>query len=134
MAFTKVSGARTYFKYKECEQGQKLVDDGLYIGEEQGKFGVQHIFRQKDKKTVVLNSAGHLNWLLENYTTPGKTHCNVIYDKRVKLTKGAMAGKEAHTFELEVDDGGEFKIHSDAPEQTGMTAYQTGDDDADITL
>lgn len=104
MAFQKVAGARKYFKYAECEQGQRLVVEGLYVGPEQGKYGVQHVFKQKDKEVVVLNSSGHLNWLLENYASAGTSLCNVIYDGKTVLDKGPMKGKEAHRFELEIDD------------------------------
>lgn len=78
------------------------MDAGLYVGEEQGKFGIQHVFKEK-KETVVLNSAGHLNWLLSNHVQPGQL-CNVIYAGKVVIPKGTFAGKDAHNFELEVDD------------------------------
>lgn len=100
--FRKVAGARKYYKYSECDKGQKLVSAGLYVGPEEGKFGINHVFKQEDGQTISLNSAGHLNWLLEDNTTAGKTVCNVYYDGKEMLTKGAMKGKEAHRFELEV--------------------------------
>jgi len=104
MAFKKVAATRKYYKYSECEKGQMLIDNGLYVGEEQGKYGIQHIFKQQDGQVVVLNSAGQLNWQLENHATPGKTRCNVFYAGKITLEKGAMAGKESHQFELETDD------------------------------
>jgi len=102
--FKKVAGARKYFKYTECEKGQKLVSAGVYVGPEEGKFGTNHIFRQDDGQVVSLNSSGHLNWLLENYATPGRTVCNVIYGGKEVLQKGSMKGKEAHRFELEIKE------------------------------
>jgi hypothetical protein len=107
MGFKKVAGARKYFKYVECEKGQKLVDSGLYVGPEEGRFGVNHIFRQNDGQVISLNSSGHLNWLLENHTTVGESVCNVIYDGKEVLQKGMMKGKEAHRFELEIYEPGE---------------------------
>jgi len=104
MAFVKVSGARKYFKYSECEKGQKLVDQGTFIGSEEGKFGVQHLFKGKDGSTTVLNSAGHLNWLLDEHVNTNDL-VNVYYEGKEMLLKGPMKGKEAHRFELEVDDG-----------------------------
>lgn len=104
--FKKVAGARKYYKYAECSKGQKLIAAGLYVGPEEGKFGINHIFRQDDGQVVSLNSSGHLNWLMESHTTPGKTICNVYYDGKEVLQKGAMKGKEAHRFELEVKEPG----------------------------
>lgn len=105
MAYQKVATQRKYFKYAECQKGQKLVDEGVYLGTEEGKFGIQHIFRQKDGETVVLNKSGHLDYLLAENATKG-TKCNVIYDGKIVLTKGPFKGKEANNFELEVDDAG----------------------------
>jgi len=105
MAFQKVGGSRKYFKYSECTPGQKLIENGLYVGAEEGKYGVQHIFNLPSKETAVLNSAGKLNYQLENFATPGKTRCNVTYAGKSKITKGAMAGKDFHDFDTEVDDG-----------------------------
>lgn len=98
-----MSGKRKYFKYNECKEKDVLVAAGTYVGSEEGKFGVQHVFRQKDGDIVVLNSAGHLNFLLENHVQVGSI-CNVIYAGKVRLTRGAMAGKDAHNFEVEVAD------------------------------
>lgn len=75
----------------------------MYQGPEEGKFGIQHVFRQDNGEIVVLNSAGHLNWLLENHAPTGSL-CNVSYAEKILLTKGAFKGKDAHNFELEVDD------------------------------
>lgn len=137
MGFQKVAGARKYFKYRECEKGQKLIHEGLYVGPEEGKFGIQHVFRLRggSKDTVVLNSAGHLNWLLENYATPGKTFCNVFYDGKNLLERGAMKGKEAHRFELEVEtESGAVVSHSDEPVNVDAFADLPPPSDADISL
>lgn len=103
MAFKKVQAVAKYFKYKDCTPGQMLVDNGTYHGIIQGKFGIEHKFIQKNGDVVVLNSAGHLNWLLENYTQPGDA-VNVFYKECHLLEKGKFAGKDCHYFEIEVDD------------------------------
>lgn len=103
MAFKKVAGTRKYFKYKDCTPGQVLVADGEYTGPEDGKFGVQHLFNQRNGEVVCLNSAGHLNYLLKERVKVGQ-RVNIMYADRKLLEKGAFAGKEAHTFDLEVDD------------------------------
>jgi len=103
MAFKKVETQRTYFKYNECKKGQALVSEGVYTGPEEGRFGIQHIFKQKDGKIVCLNSSGHLNWLIDNHGYQGMM-CNIHYDGKVLLENGAFKGKEAHNFELEIDE------------------------------
>ncbi len=116
MAFQKVESAKKYFKYAECKSGDKLVNEGHYVGPYEGKFGVQHDFKQKDGIIVCLNSSGHLNWLLDNHVEKGDL-VNVFYAGKVTLTKGVMKGKEAHNFEIEIDTDGKKKMHSDAPEK-----------------
>lgn len=103
MTFKRVSGARKYFKYAECAPGQKLIENGVYLGPEDGKFGIQHLFRGTDGVTTVLNSAGHLNWLLKAHVTAGQ-RVNVTYVGKDTLPGGKFEGKEAHGFELDVDD------------------------------
>lgn len=98
---TKVAGERFYVKYKDCQKGDELAR-GNYIGTEQGKFGIQHLFDLGDGKTKVLNSSGHLNWLMEEHVSPGD-FVQVMYGGMEKLTKGPMKDKDAHRFELFVD-------------------------------
>ncbi len=57
----------------------------------------------EEEGEICLNSSGHLNWLLEKYGFEG-ARCNIIYAGKETLTKGVMNGKEAHKFELEIDD------------------------------
>lgn len=126
MAFRKVAGSRKYFKYNECTVGQKLVDNGEFLGSEDGKYGIQHLF-DEDGTTVVLNSSGHLNWLLKNHVKTGQ-RVNVEYSGKVRLTKGAMVGKDAHTFDLEVDD---TKVTATVPDTVVTSTPYNG---TDITL
>lgn len=103
MAYKTVSGGeRKYFKYSECNKGDVLVDGGTYLGTEQGKFGIVHLFDVAGE-TYVLNSAGQLNYHLDKIATG--TKCRIVYDGKTKLTKGTMAGKDANQFIVQVDDG-----------------------------
>lgn len=116
MAFKKVSGARKYFKYSECKPGDTLVSAGVYLGVEQGTFGPIYVFKQADGQTVVLNKAAKLAMLLDKYAEPGKSLCNVFYGGMETIKKGAKAGKDAHNFDLEIDDGeGERTAHKSEP-------------------
>lgn len=103
MAFVKVGGARKYYKYSEMNEGDAIVTNAVYLGEEEGKFGIQHLFRDDDSTVHVLNSAGHLNHQLEEYVSIGQ-RANVTYGGKEKLTKGKFAGKEFHKFSVEADD------------------------------
>lgn len=103
MAFKTVGGARQYYKYSECNEGDMLINNGKYLGSEQGKFGVQHLF-EVEGVTHVLNSAGQLNYLVEKHLSPNQ-RCNVTYKGTITLEKGPMAGKDSHQFEMQVDDG-----------------------------
>jgi hypothetical protein len=105
-------GGRKYFKYSECEAGSVLVDGLEFIGTEQGKFGVIHVFSDDHGGETVLNSSGQLNYLVDRYLKTGDK-CRVVYQGKAKLTKGAMAGKEAHNFELFIA-GEEAPAHTDA--------------------
>lgn len=114
MAFKKVSTQKKFYKYKECTPGQKLVDEGFYVGPSQGKFGVIHDFKQKNGELVTLNSAGHLNWLLEKHVNTGDL-VNVYYKEKTKVAKGPLAGKDTHAFELEIDSEGRLSTPMPAP-------------------
>jgi hypothetical protein len=103
MAFVKVGGARKYYKYSEMNEGDTPVTNCVYLGEEEGKYGIQHLFRDDEGTVHVLNSAGHLNHQLEEYVSVGQ-RCNVTYLGKDKLTKGKFAGKEYHKFSVEADD------------------------------
>lgn len=109
----KKMGSRKYFRYSECTAGDVLVEDGVFVGTEQGKYGVIHVFMLNDQSEVVLNSSGQLNYLVDKYLSEG-TRCRVVYGGKNKLTKGAMAGKEAHNFDVFVStDGSEPKTSTD---------------------
>ena len=103
MGFKTVRVDIKYPKYTEAQKGDILVKSGTYKGTREGKFGTLHDFIQEDGQQVTLNSAGQLDWLLENHAPLG-SKCNVIFQGKVKLTTGTFAGKEANQFELQVDD------------------------------
>jgi len=130
MAFKPV-GARKYFKYSECKPGQVLVGEGSFMGSEQGLYGVQHLFKEKTGDVVCLNSAGQLNWLVDNHLKPGAV-CKVTYVDKKPLTKGQMKGKEAHSFSLEVDDDQGQPVKVESPK--APTVLGVASDIDDITL
>jgi hypothetical protein len=116
MAFKKVGGSRVYYKYSELTDGDTLIEGGTYLGSEEGKYGIVHLF-QVDSETHCLNSAGQLNYLIDKYVAPG-ARCRITYCGKEVLTKGPMSGKESHRFGLEVDDGAEDNTPNDpAPAQ-----------------
>lgn len=92
-----------YFKYTECNEGDVLIEDGTYEGQQEGKYGIQHKFMQ-DGEPIILNSAGHLNRLLEDNVVEGD-RCHIVFGGKRKLEKGDFAGKEYNHFELGVIKG-----------------------------
>ena len=103
MAFVRVGGPRKFIKYAKCTKGDVLIDGGTYRGPEDGKYGVEFIFDNPDGSTTVLNKANHLVYLVKEHLTVG-TVCNIIYDgMKTMPATSEMAGKDAHTFIIEVD-------------------------------
>ena len=112
MAMKKAFISRTYTKYKECTPGQILINDGIYKKSEIGGYDkLNHIFGVEGGEAV-LNSANKLNYLVENFLTPGMK-CRVVYVGKFIVTKGKYQGKEAHDFELFVDDSEEGLVAPD---------------------
>lgn len=100
----KLGGPVKYFKYNECNEGDVLITKGKYIESFDGRYGVQHKFIETDsKEEKVLNSSGQLNYLVDTYLEPGAI-TKVVYAGKVTLDKGAMKGKQAHNFEVFIDD------------------------------
>lgn len=109
-SFRKIGGPKQYFKYSECEKGQVLVEGAKYIGRSPNKFGNEnHDFKPLEGGPIIcLNSAGQLNWLMENHVVEGDL-VRVVYEGKSTIeTKGhAMEGKEAHSFTVEVAESTE---------------------------
>ncbi len=106
MAFKSVGGGKgekKYLKYNECEDGQVLCV-GTFLGTSEGRYGPQHEFRLEDGTVQVLNSAGHLNYQIDNFVSPQDV-VRVVYLGKEMLTSGAMKGKSAHKFDVQADDG-----------------------------
>lgn len=107
----KAGGPKKYFKYKECEAGQVLVE-GTYLGTSPNKFGKENFeFKSADGSGVVcLNHAGHLAHLIESNLVVGQ-YCRITFEGKDILEKGAFAGKEVNKFSLEIAD-------EDSPEES----------------
>jgi hypothetical protein len=102
MAFESVTGGpRKFVKYKDCVEGQILAE-GIYRGMIDGKYGPQHLIRQTNGQEVVLNSSGHLDYLVETHVPKGSM-VRVIYSGKQVLEKGRYAGKESHQFDVQLD-------------------------------
>ena len=100
--FASVSGPKKYFKYKECESGDVLVEKGEYMGSGTDKFGnPNHNFKELDSDVVkCLNSAGGLNYAVENHLVEGDV-CRVVYKGKTTLETGKFEGKDCHTFDVQ---------------------------------
>ena len=124
-SFKTVGGPKKYFKYKECEKGQLLVE-GKYVGTSPNKFGKENFdFKPEDGPTVSLNHAGQLAYLVENFVREGDL-VQVIYDGTSKLEKGAFKGKEVHNFIVNVADS-EDQLSAPAAEDNASDEISLSD-------
>lgn len=100
--FKKVGGKKNYIKYSECKKGDVLVL-GEYLGTSPNKFGNDNFeFKQlEDGAITCLNHAGGLAYTIENNVDIGDV-VRVTYMGKVEIETGSFAGKEAHTFDVEV--------------------------------
>ena len=105
MAFQKSVSSESnfqYFKYKECSKGQVLVT-GHYVKTKEDNYGnTSYVVRKEDGGLAVLNSSGHLDYLMATDAKFGD-FIRVTYDGSVKLEKGRFKGKDSHRFILEID-------------------------------
>jgi len=101
MSFQEVGGKFNYPKYKECKDGEILVE-GWYIETKPGKFGPQHYFIDENGRTTVLNKAGQLDYAL-SHSVNKEDFVRITFAGRITLTKGPMAGKESNQFKIERD-------------------------------
>lgn len=125
--FRKVgNGSFKYVKYAECEEGQVLAT-GTYLGPRQGTYGVQHQIREDNGDVTVLNSSGHLNFLLENEITKGD-YIQVVYKGTELLKKGKFKGKEMHQFEVFIDEDRERDVNA-RPVDTSASAASDDEDE-----
>lgn len=99
MEKVQLGGAKKFIKYSECEKGDVLIEQGRFLGSYEGNYGVCWEFESNDEITV-LNSAGQLNYVLENHAKEGDI-LDVIYEGKTEVPKGPMKGKMAHQFKVE---------------------------------
>jgi len=108
-----------YFKYAEMNKGDTLVEQGKYLETKEGRFGPQHYFEEQDGQRICLNSAGQLNYLIDDHLYAGR-ECKIVYAGKVLLEKGAMAGKEAHNFDLYLDQSKPSATTIEEPTQQNL--------------
>ena len=91
-----------------AEEGRKIVHMGEYVGESEGKMGVNFNFMELEKNpdspnddpSHVVLSGGALRWRAEQgHLIKGHVY-DITYKGKTEVQKGQWAGKEAHDFEL----------------------------------
>lgn len=103
MEKVQLGGSKKFIKYAECNENDVLVKEGRFLGSYEGTYGICWEFDVNGEITV-LNSAGQLNYILENYASEGDV-LDVIYEGKKEVPKGAMKGKMAHQFKVERHGG-----------------------------
>ena len=127
MAFEKLTVGRVYHPLKEAKPGDVLVE-GLYIRKGVDSFGGNTFeFKGDSPEIHVLNSAGHLNWLMSEYCSIGD-YCRITYKGTEKLKKGMFKGKDSHTFDLEVDRERSIRTVEDLPQVDEVDDAQSVND------
>jgi hypothetical protein len=111
-----ISGTRcTYRAWKEWQDGEYIV--GTYVGSKTDNYDKPNwmvkvieakFAKKKDSEALVgqtigLNSAGGLDKAMEKLKEGDLVQ--VTYTGTVEMEKGKYAGKDAHTFLVEVDGG-----------------------------
>lgn len=117
MAYKMFSPNKTYVKYRDCEDGDVLVE-GIYIGKEvsQKYKNLQYTFKQTvDGSLVCLNATTSLNKWIDAEVSEGD-QVFIRYVTRGIVKTGAMAGKEYIQLEMGVDK--ERKQDLSAPKKT----------------
>jgi hypothetical protein len=78
-----------------------LINEGLYIGSSKNNFDeakLDYKFEDETGKVVVLNGAGNLGYQMGK--VPVNSIVTINYKGKQKITKGKLAGKESHNFDV----------------------------------
>lgn len=80
---------------------QTLITEAIYLGSTPNSFDdgkSDYKFETEDGKTLVLNGAGNLGYQMEKVAV--NSVVTVEYRGKQKITKGKLAGKESHNFQV----------------------------------
>jgi len=99
-----------YPKFKDLAAGT-VIAEGLYTGSyespnrfDASKTNITYFFDCGDVK-VGLNKAGNLGYLINKANlTSNESQVRITYLGMDKIAKGPLAGRPAHSFQLEVAD------------------------------
>jgi hypothetical protein len=78
-----------------------LIEEAVYTGSTPNNFDEDksdYAFEKEDGSKVVLNGAGNLGYQMSKVQVG--TICTINYNGKQKITKGKLAGKESHNFEV----------------------------------
>jgi hypothetical protein len=100
MSFEEVGGRTKFYKNNEMVAGQ-VICEGWYIAKKQGTYHPFYEFIDKAGQVHGINKTGQLDYLMEKI--PLEEYVRVTFVGMEKMTKGAMAGKDAYKFKVERD-------------------------------
>lgn len=101
MAFQEVVTGRKFCKYSECKEGQ-VVAEGKFVGTSENQYGESYEIETQDG-VICLPSAGQLRSIFGKRVGEG-SYVRVTYGGKQEIASGKFAGKEAHSFKVEVDN------------------------------
>jgi hypothetical protein len=104
MALEQVDTRKDFVKYTSLKKGDVIVD-GVYLETSTSKtYGkAEHHFKPlKGERTIVIPSAGQVDSFLEKNVERGM-RVVIKYKGKEKIEKGVWAGKEANTFDFQLD-------------------------------
>ncbi len=83
MAFEKVNAPKQFHKFADMKKDE-VICEGHFIAMGEDKFGNNTYEFKNCEATHVLNSSGHLNYLMSTYAQLGD-YCRVTYKGTTKL-------------------------------------------------
>jgi len=99
MAFEEISGARRYVRHSgEPKEPGTVLAEGWYMGIGKGPFGIFYLIREDSGGEVAVNSAGHLDHLMDRVSQGD--FVQIVYKGKEILKKGPFAGRPSHTFTI----------------------------------
>lgn len=113
--YIELTGNKNYVSYKDCKEGQVLVDGGVFSATSQNKFGkINFEFMSPKGETVILNECGSLAYNFKEQKLKIGLVYKIVYDGMPVMKKGIYAGKPFHQLKIyQKQEGGAVETLSE---------------------